>query len=94
MAPNLINGNLDTLQDKEINKYNKIKKTISKYQKFIKSNFKYVGDNFAYEARSIHYNEKKNEKGIYGNASKQDLKELKEEGIEAQIVPWLEDKNN
>ena len=26
--------------------------------------------------------------------SKKDLKELKEEGIEAQIIPWIEDKDN
>ena len=44
-------------------------KKIKEYQSFIKDNFKYVGDNFAYEARSIHY-DKKNEKGIYGIASK------------------------
>jgi hypothetical protein len=75
-------------------KYDKIKKTISEYQKFIKNNFKYVGNNFAYEARSIHYSDKKIEKGIYGTASKQDLSELKDEGIDAQMIPWVEDKNN
>ena len=36
----------------------------------------------------------KKEKGIYGTASKQDLSELKEEGIDAQMIPWVEDKNN
>ena len=75
-------------------KYQKIKKTIKNYQKFVKDNFQYVGDNFAYEARSIHYNSKKKSKGIYGTASKQDLKELKEEGIEAQMIPWIEHKDN
>ena len=94
MSPNLINKKSDLLNNKEKMKYDKIKKTISEYQKFIKNNFKYVGNNFAYEARSIHYNEKKKEKGIYGTASKQDLKELKDEGIEAQIIPWIEDKEN
>ena len=94
MAPSLINKNSDGKTSEEFRKYNKIKKTIKEYQKFIKNNFKYVGDNFAYEARSIHYNEKKKEKGIYGTASKQDLKELKEEGIDAQMIPWVEDKNN
>ena len=94
MAPNLIGKKSDDNHSKEIKKYKKIKKTISHYQKFIKDNFKYVGDNFAYEARSIHYNEKKKEKGIYGTASKEDLIELKEEGIDAQIMPWVEDKNN
>ena len=94
MAPSLINKNSDKKTHKEFEKYNKIKKTITEYQKFIRNNFKYVGDNFAYEARSIHYNEKKKEKGIYGTASKKDLKELKEEGIDAQMIPWIEDKNN
>ena len=77
-----------------LKKYNKVKKTIIDYQKFIKDNFKYVGDNFAYEARSIHYNGKKKTKGIYGSASKEDLKELKEEGIDAQMIPWIDEKEN
>jgi|TARA_B110001452_G_scaffold167327_1_gene139775 hypothetical protein len=94
MAPNLINKKSEATASKELERYNKISKTISKYQKFIKNNFEYVGDNFAYEARSIKYNEKKKEKGIYGTTSKQDLKELKEEGIDAQVIPWVEDKNN
>ena len=59
-----------------------------------KNNFDYVGENFAYEARSIHYNHKKRAKGIYGTASQIDLKELKEEGIEAQMIPWIKDRNN
>ena len=95
MTPSLINNKkLITNEVKELKRYNKIKKTISEYQKFIKNNFKYVGDNFAFEARSIHYTEKKKEKGIYGTASKEEIKELKEEGIDAQMIPWVEDKNN
>ena len=94
MTPSLINKNSSASGSKELNKYKKIRKTISEYQKFIKNNFEYVGDNFAYEARTIHYNKKKQEKGIYGTASKQDLKELKEEGIDAQMIPWVEDKKN
>ena len=94
MSPSLINKKLDIKVNKEFKKYNQIKKTISKYQKFIKNNFEYVGDNFVYEARSIHYDKKKKEKGIYGTASKKDLKELKEEGIDTQIIPWVEDNNN
>ena len=94
MAPQLINSK--SKDDKKIDseKYNKIKKTIISYQKFIKENFKYVGDNFAYEARSIHYNSKKKSKGIYGSASKEDLKELKEEGIDAQMIPWIDENEN
>ena len=94
MAPSLISKKFEAAKEKDQKKYNKIRKTISEYQKFIKNNFEYVGDNFAYEARTIHYNKKKKEKGIYGTASKQDLKELKEEGIDAQMIPWVEDKKN
>ena len=94
MAPQLINSKSISETKLDSLKYQKIKKTIKNYQKFIKDNFQYVGDNFAYEARSIHYNNKKKSKGIYGSASKQDLKELKEEGIDAQMIPWVEDKNN
>ena len=94
MAPQLINNNSKTDQKLKLEKYNRVKKTIIDYQKFIKDNFKYVGDNFAYEARSIHYNSKKKSKGIYGSASKDDLKELKEEGIDAQMIPWIDENEN
>jgi len=94
MAPQLINSKLKIDKKIELEKYNKVKKTIMGYQKFIKENFKYVGDNFAYEARSIHYNGKKKSKGIYGSASKEDVKELKEEGIDAQMIPWIDEKEN
>ena len=90
MAPSVRNMNEDT----QLDKYKNVKETIKNYQKFIKENFKFVGENFAYEARSIHYNNKKKSKGIYGNASKKDLLELKEEGIDAQMIPWIEDKDN
>ena len=94
MAPSLRSNKKDTKNDLQLNKYKNVKKTIKSYQKFIKENFKFVGENFAYEARSIHYNPKKKSKGIYGNASKKDLMELKEEGIDAQMIPWVEDKDN
>ncbi len=94
MAPGLINKNFDKKINKNYYKYDKIKNKLSEYQKFIKDNFKNVGENFAYEARLIHYNEKNKEKGIYGTASQKDLKELKEEGIDTQLIPWVEDKKN
>ena len=92
MTPRLLNkskpSNEKNFQLKKIND------TIKDYQNYIKNNFKYVGENFAYEARSIHYNNKKKDKGIYGTASKGEIKELLEEGIEAEAIPWVEDKSN
>ena len=93
MAPSINKKNYDKTE-KELKKFKKIKKTITEYQSFIKNNFEYVGESFAYEARSIHYNNKKKEKGIYGIVSKEDLKELSEEGIETQVVPWVEENKN
>ena len=95
MAPNFINNSKDQKTNNDLKNLNEIKKTIKEYQKFIKQNFEYVGENFTYEARSIHYNEKnKNKKGIFGTASKEDIKELKEEGIDAQVIPWIKNENN
>ena len=64
------------------------------YTNFIKTNFEYVGENFAYEARLIHYKDKIKKKGIYGIATKKDLKELKEEGIDTELIPYVEENNN
>ena len=94
MAPSVKNNKKDIKNDLQLDRHENVKKTIKNYQKFIKENFKFVGENFAYEARSIHYDQKKKSKGIYGTASKKDLLELKEEGISAQMIPWVEDKDN
>ena len=94
MAPKMLNRGLKDKSIKEFKKYKNINRKLKEYQKFIKNNFEDVGDNFAYEARSIHYNDKKNKKGIFGNASKDEIKELKDEGINTEIIPWFEDKNN
>jgi len=94
MMPNVINKTSTIKEKFSSNKYKSIKKIINRYQKFVKNNFDYVGENFAYEARSIHYKDAKSKKGIYGHASKKDIKELSEEGIETQLIPWINDKEN
>ena len=94
MAPSILKSKSNTMVDTKDKKYEDIKKTISEYRKFIKKNFDYVGKNSTYEARSIHYKNKKVSKGIYGSATKEDLKELKEEGIEIETIPWIKDNTN
>ena len=89
MAPSILNNKTS---DK---KFIEVKNKLKEYKKFIKNNFDYVGENFAYEARSVHYNNKKRKKkGIYGNASTAEIKELKEEGIETEMIPWINDEEN
>ena len=94
MAPKFMNNSSKEILMKENSKFIKVNKKIKEYQKFIKNNFEYVGKNFAYEARSIHYNTKKKNRGIYGSASNDEIKELNEEGIKTEIIPWIDDKNN
>ena len=58
---------------------NKIRSEIGK-------NCENVGENFAEEARAIHYGEKP-ERGIYGSTTPKESAELKEEGIAAHPLP-------
>ena len=94
MAPKMLTKQKENNIDKENKNFKEIKKTIIEYQKFVKKNFDYVGKNFAFEARSIHYDKKNKKKGIFGTASAKEINELKEEGIETNTIPWIEDKNN
>ena len=94
MSPNVLRSKANNKIDNKDIKYKEIKNKIFKYQKFIQDNFNYVGENFTYEARSIHYKNKKASKGIYGSATEEEVKELKEEGIEAETIPWIKNKDN
>ncbi len=59
----------------------------------IRSQADYVGDGFAEEARRIHYGESE-ERRIWGEASKGEVRSLMEEGITALPLPFLpEDRN-
>ena len=94
MAPKILNPKQSKQNKIEIENNKEIKRKIFEFQKFIKNNFENVGDDFAYRARSLHYDNEGKSKGIYGNATNKQIIELKEEGIETQIFPWIENKNN
>lgn len=91
MAPNLFSKSNKITKNESSTK--KIKKDLIKFRKYIEKNCKNVGDNFAREARNIHY-DKKTSKGIYGKATEEETSELKEEGIEVATIPWLEKLEN
>ena len=91
MSPNIIRFKNNILKN---NSQKKIRIKMNKYQNFIKSNFRYVGKNFSHEARIIHYNKKNKINGIYGQATSNEILELKEEGIETQIIPWSYKRDN
>jgi len=59
----------------------------------VRENADYVGDQFAEEARKIHFGETE-ARGIYGEASKEDVHSLIEDGVDVMPLPvFLEDKN-
>ena len=58
----------------------------------IKENCRDVGNNFAEEARKIHYGETEPE-GIYGEVTQSERVQLDEEGIEVMRMPWLPQDN-
>ena len=93
MAPSIQTKN-NTVQSNKIKKIKEVKNKLKEYQNFIKNNFEFVGENFAYKARSIHYNKNKRSKGIYGSATDKEIKELREEGINTEVFPWINDEDN
>ncbi|CAN7202661.1 hypothetical protein Brsp04_03198 [Brucella sp. NBRC 12952] len=59
----------------------------------VRENADYVGDQFAEEARKIHFGETE-ARGIYGEASKEDVHSLIEDGVDVMPLPvFPEDKN-
>jgi hypothetical protein len=57
-------------------------------QNHIEKNFDHVGGRFAEEARKIHHGEAE-KRSIYGEATKAEAKELRDEGIAVNQIPWL-----
>jgi hypothetical protein len=53
----------------------------------------YVGGRFAEEARKIHFNESE-QRGIYGEASADEVKELAEDGVPFMPMPRLPEDLN
>lgn len=59
---------------------------ISKVRRHVEENFDYVGDAFAREARDIHEG-KSEDRGIYGEATPQEVKKLVEDGVPVAALP-------
>ncbi len=58
----------------------------SSIRKTLENNFENVGEEFANEARAMHYGEKK-KRNIYGNTSVEQAKSLIDEGVEVFPIP-------
>ena len=70
---------------------NDLVKAAERARDYVEKNFDYVGERFPEEARRIHYGETK-ERGIYGEATGKEVKELADEGVRVGPLPGPEKK--
>jgi hypothetical protein len=59
-------------------------------RKHVEANADHVGDRFADEARKMHYGEIEH-RSIYGSATPDEVRELRDEGVEAHPLPMVPD---
>lgn len=59
----------------------------------IEANCEDVGGRFAEEARRIHFGETA-ARGIYGEASREEAAALREDGIDYQVLPWWQRRDD
>ncbi|BCW87928.1 hypothetical protein sos41_10600 [Alphaproteobacteria bacterium SO-S41] len=65
-----------------------MRNALVKLRRHVESNAEHVGDRFADEARAIHHGDA-DDRPIYGEATAEDSKALKEEGIAVTPIPWI-----
>ena len=63
-------------------------KALKALREHVEANCENVGDNFAEEARKIHYGEVE-KREIYGQATDQEASALTDEGVEFSRIPWV-----
>lgn len=63
-----------------------ISEAASKARDYVEKNFDYVGEKFPEEARKIHYGETQ-QRGIFGEATGKEAKELADEGVSIAPLP-------
>jgi hypothetical protein len=94
MAPNVVSGRSKHTQPESApNSQAEIVAMVRKLREHVAQNSEYVGPRFAEEARKIHHEEAE-ARGIHGEASDQDVKLLKEEGVEFYPLPALPEEHN
>ena len=95
MAPNIGakgNSRRGGLPDKVALGQAQMRQFLRQVRTHIEQNADHVGEKFPEEARKIHYGERE-AANIYGDATPQEVSELREEGIEIAAIPWVEPEN-
>lgn len=93
MAPNVATSRKKSV-DVPPEKRAELINAMREIRKKVEQNAEYVGPRFAEEARRLHYKETDEGKGIYGEATLDEAKELTEEGIDFMPLPVLPEDQN
>ncbi|MEX1035263.1 MAG: DUF1178 family protein [Sneathiella sp.] len=78
----------DDAAKQEVTQAAMVMSALRQLRKSVEENCDYVGNQFAEEARKIHYGEVEKH-GIYGEATAEESRELSEEGVEITEIPWI-----
>ena len=84
--------NTAALPEEAVRRMHDLMSEMRALQTKIKDECRDVGDEFAEEARKIHYGEVEPE-GIYGKATPEEREALDDEGIAVMDIPWLPKDN-
>lgn len=87
-APNISTGEKRDAARSE--QAREMRTALREFRRNVEQNAENVGDRFAEEARKIHYGETE-KRGIYGEASMDEAKELADEGVPFTPIPWIEE---
>jgi len=69
-----------------------MRRFLQQVRKQVEQNSEHVGEKFPEEARKIHHGEVE-QRNIYGDATPEQVEELRDEGIEIAAIPWVEPDN-
>ena len=93
MAPKLNSSRGENSEQRAQQVARKVLSDLDMLRRKVEDNFEDVGDKFAEEARSIHHGEAE-ERGIYGEATEDEVEELVEENIDFHRIPWKRRKDS
>lgn len=92
MAPRLVHSRGEPAAPDPDRIAGDVRRALLEIKKQVEANCDYVGDRFPEEARRIHYGES-DARPIYGEATRDEARDLHEEGVAVQPLPWIGDAN-
>ena len=86
MAPAVVTGGAPRRKERLAVMRETMAEAARRARDYVEKNFDYVGEKFPEEARKIHYGETR-ERGIYGEATGKEVKDLVDEGVTVAPLP-------